>query len=173
MSDFGVGYDVEIRGLDEQLKKIAQFEAIAQPELEHAMTNVVGLVEREAKKLAPVGVTGNLKSAISGRVIYASGTDVRGKVGVGDGAPYGAAVELGARPHFPPVSNIAYWVDRKIGVRDGMEIYGIALAVARKIARAGQKPHPFMKPALEKVQDRIVEQFRSAADRILKKLEVK
>jgi len=168
---FGVGYEVTIKGLDEQMQKLERFAAVAQPELTQAMHNVLFMVEAGAKQNAPVGVTGELRSGIGSQVTYAAGTDVRGKVGAS--APHSAAVELGARPHFPPVANIAYWVDRKLGVQDGFEVYGIALAIARKIARVGQKKHPFLRPALEKNQARILDEFRGAAERVLKKMEVR
>lgn len=170
MSDFGVGYDVEIRGLEEQLKKLERFAPIAQPELTQAMYDVLNLVERGGKQAAPVGVTGELRSGIGSEVTYAVGTDVRGKVGAS--APHSAAVELGARPHMPPVSNIAYWVDRKLGVQSGFEVYGVALAIARKIAARGGKKHPFLAPTAQKNKDRIVDRFRMAGDRIMERLAV-
>lgn len=171
MSNFGIGFEVEVKGLKEQLRKLEGFGATAQRRLVPAMEDALMMVGDEAKRRAPVGVSGALRSSIGGKVTYAMGTDVRGVVG--SALPYAAAVEKGSRPHYPPVANIAYWVDRKLGLRDAMEIYGTALAIARKIGARGTKARPFLFPALEKMMTAVNRRFKKAADDALKDLEVR
>lgn len=171
MTSGDLGYSVEVRGLDEQLRKLERMGDFAQGPLVAAMNWSLSAVEREAKQLAPVGVTGILRSSIGHEVRYAVGTDVRGVVGAS--APYAAAVELGASAHYPPVSNIAYWVDRKLQVRDGQEIWQIAVAISRKIGAHGTKARPFLMPAYEARQAAIVERFRQALEQVTKALVVR
>jgi HK97 gp10 family phage protein len=54
------------------------------------------------------------------------------------GVPYGAFVEFGTRPHFPPVSALAGWAKRK-----GMQ----PILAAMAIAKHGTKAQPFLRPA--------------------------
>jgi hypothetical protein len=161
MADSLIGFEIEVKGLDEQLRALQYFPQTAQARLEQGMRKGMALVEREAKREAPVGVTGELRASISHDITYAMGLDVRGVVGAS--APHAAAVEMGAKPHFPPVSNIAYWVDRKLRVKDGMEIYGAALAIARKIAKTGGRKQPFLMPGYEKHKDDVVRFLQDSA----------
>jgi len=160
-----IGYEIEVRGLDEQLRKLERFAQIAEPYLRSGLSQGMALVEREAKQQAPVGVTGELRSSIGEEVTYASGLDVQGHVYAS--APHAAAVEKAAKAHFPPVSTIAYWVDRKLGVVDGFEIYGIALAIARRMARVGQRAQPFLKPAYQAQKVSVLRKLKEGADRAM------
>lgn len=55
---------------------------------------------------------------------------------------YAPFVELGTRPHFPPVEALKEWAKRH-----GME--GAEWAIAKKIGEKGTKPQPFLYPAFE------------------------
>ena len=58
-----------------------------------------------------------------------------GMVGVSPPADvYGAAVEYGTRPHFPPPSALFLWVKKRFGLTEQKAIESAAWAVARKIA---------------------------------------
>lgn len=87
----------------------------------------------EAKKHAPVD-TGALRRSIKRR-------STPGSAGAGYGGyvqasvPYALFVEKGTAPHWPPVGALAGWASRK-GIPEFL--------VARKIARQGTKPQPFM-----------------------------
>jgi hypothetical protein len=52
---------------------------------------------------------------------------------------YGAPVEFGARPHFPPWEALIPWVKNKIpgAASDDQAARSIAFVIARKIARSG------------------------------------
>jgi hypothetical protein len=46
-------------------------------------------------------------------------------------------VELGTRPHFPPVDALMDWVKVKLGISSPTEARRVAFLVARKIAARG------------------------------------
>lgn len=72
---------------------------------------------------------------------------------------YAAHVEFGTRPHFPPLKPIKRWAKRKLG--NG----GAAFPVARKIAREGTKPKPFLFPAYEEERPRIINNLKKVLKR--------
>lgn len=66
-----------------------------------------------------------------------------GSVVWGYAAEYAPFVEKGTRPHFPPVEALRGWARRVLGDESA------AWAVARKIAREGTEPQPFVKPGID------------------------
>jgi hypothetical protein len=88
-------------------------------------------------------------------------------------APYAAVIELGSRPHWPPLAPILAWASRKAGgittgtgrplasrkggrpaststhtAGENAEIYAFAMAVQRHIARYGTKPKFVLRNAI-------------------------
>jgi len=136
-------WGVAIKGLD-AVRKIGEY-------LEgrvHENLNIMGLmIVREAKRRAPVGVSGLMRSRIVHEVVKGrSPLDATLRVYVPvqteRGFPYAVAVEYGTKPHMPPVSALALWAKRK-GVNPW--------AIAYSIKKFGTKPHPFLNPAAEEV----------------------
>lgn len=87
-------------------------------------------------------------------------------------APHAKPVEFGSRPHMPPVGPIKEWVLRtgrvrrgELRIKPGSKPYGrkpreeeaedVAWAIARKIAKEGQEPDPFLQRALGRVVGRL------------------
>lgn len=169
MSGNLVGFEVEIKGLKEQLEKLEKFADIAEPELMIAMDQTVTTVQSEARSGAPVGVSGELRASINGKVTHTVGTDVRGVVGTS--VLYGMPVERGTRPHYPPLEPLMLWVQRKLQVPDG-EVVGVARAIQRKIGRRGTKGKKFLEAGYQVSKDRIDRYFRSALERIVNRLAV-
>lgn len=62
-------------------------------------------------------------------------------------APYSAHVEFGTTPHMPPIEPIKKYLMRKTGMNE-KEATNAAWAVAKKIAKEGTEPKPFLRPAL-------------------------
>jgi HK97 gp10 family phage protein len=162
-----IGYEVEIRGLEEQLKKMQALDQIAGEELTTAMQQTVTTVASAAKENAPVGVSGELRSSINGEVTQAVGADVTGRVGTS--VEYGLYVERGSRPHWPPLMPILLWVTRKLQAE---KPYLTALMIQRKIAWHGTKPKPFLQPAFEASKGQVQHFFERALERIAKRMEV-
>lgn len=105
-------------------------------------------VQREMRQEAPVGVTGQLRNSI--RYVYAPALL---SAEVGPKADYGAAVETGAKAHWPPYgegTSLADWANLK-----GIPVF----LVARSIAKKGTKAHPFVKPTYDKMKPVIEEQI--------------
>ena len=86
--------------------------------------------------------------------------------GVGTSLPYAEPVELGTRPHFPPVQSLEEWVKAKIS-QDPKEIPGIAFCVARKISRDGTKGVFMFRDARDKLAPWIKERLELAVKRTL------
>lgn len=94
--------------------------------------------------------------------IQGSGAVLTGRVGPTVG--YGIVVERGRRPgKYPPIAAIQGWARR----------HGIPpFLVARKIARRGTRPQPFVQPSLERNRQRINEIFRRVGVRMVARLAV-
>lgn len=90
--------------------------------------------------VAPVGVTGQFKTRIRAEKTG------RGSRIVLD-APYAGIIELGARPHTPPLAPLYEWFMRKVGLSSS-EAYKAARGLQQKIKRFGQAPTYFVRRRL-------------------------
>ncbi len=128
------------------------------------------LIGREVKERTPTGA--------------GSGAGLRGSIGateegladnvigmVGTSLAYAVPVELGTRPHFPPVAPILDWVKARLDVPENQQV-SVAHAIVRKIGKVGTKgAHMFergfdatasqveryMALGVERVRDRLAE----------------
>jgi hypothetical protein len=116
-----------------------------------AMGRAVLLVEAEARRRV-VHDTRALMGSISSRVEQ-RGRSLVGRVG--PSVRYGAYVEVGTRPHWPPAAPLRGWARRH-----GLSVY----VVQRAIARRGTRRRPFLVPALERNAARIVRLFADAGE---------
>ena len=165
-----IKYEVDFEDLNNQIHKLGQFNSIARDELSEAMQFVVGRVERDTKINAPVGATGELRSKVSSEVTPLVGMDVQGVVRAG--TPYALPVEMGQRPHFPPLQPIAYWAGRKLGV-SGWDGIRVAISIARRIAARGVKGKFFLRRAFTDNRKDIETRFKRAADIIMARMAVR
>jgi len=149
--------DIEVKGLIEVQKKLEQVltDLHGAPMIE-AMRDATLLVTRDAKILAPVD-TGRLRASITPDVTQ-RGNDVVGIVG--SNVVYAPYMELGTRPHFPPLAALETWARRH-----GMSAFQVALAIARK----GTKARKFLQGAFEKNEGRIIDLLERAIGRIVEK----
>jgi len=100
----------------------------------------------------PVGATGNLAHSVFAHqeMIGELLTEI-----ITNGPPadvYSAPVELGSRPHFPPIDALIPWVIKKFGATDEQTARGIAFAIARKISRRGTQGAFMYEKAMEILQ---------------------
>ena len=138
-------YEIEIRGITEQVMRLRGFDFIAGRRFMVAAEQSVKLLERNWKKVAPVD-TGRYRSSISGRVktitganiVAVTGTDVRSNRGF----PYPAALEESARYHY------------------------------RRGPRRGQLTLLRVRRVLEQAKGSIKKRFNDAAKHIVKDLEI-
>jgi HK97 gp10 family phage protein len=172
--------DVEIRGLRETQQEMERIvrDLRGAPYL-NAMRRATLLVQRSAKPLAPVD-TGRLRASITPEV-RAMGATVEGVVG--SNVTYAPFVELGSKPHFPPIAAIMGWVHRqgmagmysirshrRVGSKatQASEDRSVAFLIARSIARRGGKAHPFLQPAFEENAEPIVRLLGDAVGQIVR-----
>jgi hypothetical protein len=117
------------------------------------LTEALLLLEREIKRLTPEGAGPiHLRDTIFQRL------EMRGESAwgmVGTPALYGEPVEYGTRAHFPPVSPILFWVQKKLGLA-GKEAKSAAFCIARAIARRGTKGAKMFRGGFEMNEDRVI-----------------
>lgn len=75
-------------------------------------------------------------------------------------APHAAAVEVGSRPHRPPVDPLIRWAE----LRGFTDPRGAAWAIAAKIAREGTKPHWFALGSLPTLETMMHRRISDALD---------
>lgn len=139
-----ISYEVEVKGFDEQIRKLKGFDRIANKHMRRAALESVALLERKWKEVAPVD-TGRYRSSIAGRVqimggnvIGITGTNVRSARGF----PYPKALEEGRRYRY------------------------------RSGPRAGQYTMNRVKRLFKRAQDAINKKFNAAVKRVVKELEI-
>jgi len=122
----------------------------------NAMRDSILIIQRAAKQNAPVD-TGRLRASIVPEIVVRPQA-IMGIVG--SNVKYAPFVELGTRPHWPPISALELWA-RRHGTT--------AFLVARAISRRGTKAVRYLSRAVEDNQRRIEQIFDHAARRILEK----
>ncbi len=80
---------------------------------------------------------------------------------------YAEYVELGTKPHFPPIEPLQDWVTAKLGITDESEARSIAFLIARKISRVGTKADGTWGRVSEEQQPDIVRRLAQGVDRAL------
>lgn len=121
-------------------------------------------VKKKAEKHRGAGGASGLWGNIHPIAPYYDGTGY--VAGTGSSLPYAEPVELGTRPHFPPVQSLEEWVKAKIS-QDPKEIPGIAFCVARKISLDGTKGRFMFRDAREELKPWIKERLELAVKRTL------
>lgn len=154
--------DVRIEGLERLQAGAAAAPATLASEVRTAMTAGSLLIEGTARSLAPKD-TGRLAGSITHQ-ISGGGANLQSKIGPSVG--YGLVVEKGrgAGKPMPPEGAIAGWAARK-------GIPASALYVLRRsIGRKGIKARPYMKPAFDQHQGRVVALFQKIGVRVVVKM---
>lgn len=116
------------------------------------LTEALLFLEGAVKKETPVGAGPiHLRDTIFHQVRM--GEPVEGLLGTP--AQYGLPVELGTKPHFPPVAPIQHWVERKLGY-SGKEARQVAFLIARAISRRGTEGAKMFTGTFEQNEERIL-----------------
>ncbi|QIL81817.1 hypothetical protein G7047_19265 [Diaphorobacter sp. HDW4A] len=135
--------------------------------LEAAMTEATQLVEREVIENIPRASTGLTAKSIT-RDVMSTPAGVLGVVG--SSQPSALFLELGTRPHMPPIDALVPWVRAVLGIRDPKEAKSVAFLVGRKIAREGTKPQRPFERAVTSTETQVIAMFEDAAQRIVRHL---
>lgn len=163
-----VGMTVQIKGLEEAVKTFQNADKIIQREFTRAMDASTKALEGNARKLAPVGVSGEMRASITSEVRPIGTAHVEGRVG--SPLPYALYVEEGTKPHYPPLAPLMLWVQRKFGVSDERQIFITARAIQRKIGTVGTPARKFFEAAFETTEPRINAYFDIALSKIVERL---
>ncbi|NYZ17064.1 hypothetical protein HL658_31360 [Azospirillum sp. RWY-5-1] len=122
------------------------------------------LLEREVRERTPTSGAGTLRDSIGALPIELSGERVVGAVGTS--LAYAEPVEVGSRPHVPPLEPLADWVRRKLG-KTGEEGDAVANAIRWAIAKRGTKGAFMFRDALAAVQPQLESILAAAAQRAI------
>lgn len=108
-------------------------------ELTAAVTEAQLLLTREVKESTPAAATGSLRSSIHADDPIRLADSILGVVGTS--SAHALPVELGTKPHFPPIKPLIDWVKATgyFSVKNDAHAAGIAMAIARKISWHGTK----------------------------------
>jgi hypothetical protein len=144
---------LHLEGADRLEAALRRSPQVVATEQVRAMTRSLLLVEGDARRNVRQD-TRQLMNSITHRQRMAGETLV-GEVG--PSVRYGAYVERGSRPHWPPRAPLEGWARRH-----GVSVF----VVQRAIARRGTRARPFLGPAFEKNKDTIVRLFAAAGARV-------
>lgn len=148
---------IEIKGLAELIANTGKTRTMVKPLVATTLNLITLDIKDHAKRNAPEAF-GNLKRSISNTVIKSKMQGI-----VWARRKYAIFVELGTRPHFPPIAPIYKWTKYVLHTVDK----GVAYAVANKIARVGTEPQPFMAPAVEASELYMRQMFKNLATQLL------
>ncbi|KLN57623.1 hypothetical protein VPARA_11360 [Variovorax paradoxus] len=126
------------------------------------MTQATLLVEREVKEGIPRGATGLTAASVSSDA-FSTPAGVLGVVGSSQASA--SFVELGTKPHMPPVAALVPWVRAVLGV-EAKRAPSVAFLIARKIARKGTTAQRPFALALARTEGQVLRLFEGAAGRI-------
>ena len=144
----------------------ARAPAICREELLGAITEMDLLLQREVQEATPTA-QGTLRAGMHSEESV-SEFGVTGLVG--SSLSYAEPVELGTKPHFPPVEALTDWVRVKLGISEEREIRSVAFLIARKISRVGTKGAFMFRDTLKRLEPVLDERFGKARDRIVTRL---
>lgn len=134
-------------------------------ELETAMLSSLLYLEGQTAERTPVNL-GTLRRSYTSEVSQFSDA-VFGKMS--SPLPYALPVEMGTKPHYPPLEPLINWVEAKLGLY-GDEAERAARGIQRKIGRFGTPGYGMAHFALLDGQATIAAEFAEAAGRITARL---
>jgi hypothetical protein len=166
-----ISYEVEIKGLDEQLERLQAYDHVVDKHLRKAMFLSVNEVKKKAVPRTPQGVSGRLRGSIYAKT-KGFGSAVIGEVGSSLREPYPAVMEFGRKPgKMPPPGALDRWVHIKLGVPTPL-VKSVAFQVARSIGRKGIKGRRFMKKGFKEALPSIQKFFLYALQDIAREMSI-
>lgn len=153
---------ISIAGLDAFARGLREAPAFVDQVLRETMTEATLLLQREWQERLP-RASGLTAQSITSDVA----STPAGVLGlVASSQPSAVFVELGTKPHMPPVAAMVPWVKAVLGITEPKEVKRVAFLVARKIAREGTPAQRPMGRAVEVNQGQVLALFERAATRI-------
>jgi len=140
---------------------------IASKDLQTWMTGAVAYLQGEVQKRTPTS-HGTMRASIIGNVRRLdNGVGVEGVIGSSLG--YMAPLEMGTKPHMPPVAPIEDWVQQKLGLKD-KEARRAAWGIALRIARFGTPAAGMFHRAWNENRDQVQTKLTACLAGIMKKV---
>lgn len=148
-------FDIKIRLDLKGLEKLSRrYPDISLAVREAKVTEALQLLEREVKIKTPYGAGPiHLRDSIHSKARI-EGQKVAGFTGTP--LAHGEPVELGTKPHFPPIEPLRYWVERVLRIEDEKRSRSVAFAIARKIARRGTRGQKMFGKAFDENRHRVI-----------------
>ena len=156
---------ITLQGWDQLQQAFGRAPDVVREELDRFVHGATELLQTEVVDRTPAAA-GTLRASITASVEPMA----QGMLGVvGTVQPYAIPVELGTKPHFPPIQSLMDWVKLKLG-KSGKEGRQVAFLIARKIARVGTKGHFMFRDAAQANAGEIQRQFDAACARIVARI---
>ena len=155
-------FTIELKGLDELTRSLDEMQKRMPMSYEKGLKRfcqlcVNSIKKNLAKKVNPewgsigidkgAGLMGSIKYEITKALTSGLMAFVNGEIY--SDVPYAEFVEMGTRPHMPPVEKLYLWVRRKLKINDEKQIESVAYAIAKTIAKYGTKAKPYFRPGIE------------------------
>ncbi|MEW8494241.1 MAG: HK97 gp10 family phage protein [Candidatus Thiodiazotropha taylori] len=137
-------------------------------ELSSATWEAEMLLLRAIKEDTPVGATSVLRESIYADVPVVNHESVSGIVG--SSALHAMAVELGTKPHFPPLDPLVDWVQAKLDIKNQEEAESVALSIARKIAARGTEGQKMFQNNFHELRPSVEQLYKKAHHNITEAL---
>lgn len=159
---------IRLEGWERLERTMQTAPTVVEAELKAFTAAALMYLEGEVKDRTPQGAHGHLAQSITSE---ARGGLADGVLGVvGSPLPYAIPVELGTKPHMPPILPLVDWVTQKLG-KGGSEAESIARRIAWKIKHHGTKGAFMFQGAFDAGQDEVKRQFLATMERILARVE--
>jgi hypothetical protein len=161
--------DIDTRDMARLASLMRRAPKVAREETTRSMIEILALLEREIKDRTPVGVGGaaGLRGSITSELRGRRVSDLQGRVF--SPMRHAAPVELGTKPHFPPLQPLEDWVHAKFGV-NGAQAKRIAFLVARKISVKGTEGTHMFEEGFSDNERQVLNILFAAVDRIIARL---
>lgn len=137
---------------------------IAEKHLRAAMEEALLFLQREVQEATPTGAHQLLRKSITAEPVQRLASGLLGVVDVKQGSAldYAVAVELGTKPHMPPIAPLVDWAKAKLGL-DPDEAEAAAHGIAWKIFHQGTKGAHMFEATYRKHEARVFDRFDRAA----------
>lgn len=161
-----MGFSLQLDGFEDLGAAFAVAPQLVREEALRAVTEADLLLKREIKDAMPTATRVSRASVFSRETALPEGA-----LGVvGSAQPHLVYVELGSKPHFPPIEALQDWVRVKFGYTSAKEIRQTAFLIGRAIARRGTKPVGMFGNTYARLEPTLIGIFSRARDRIITRL---